>query len=212
MAIAVYLGMGMRDSTPPDSIVTRSTPETPTPSFTTAFSLEQAPRDSVRGQIMKLEGLVLWQSRMATEPAQLREGTRIQQGEKIVTTENSSLKVHFASQSAILLNPESEVEIIQTLPIEHVFKHNQGEALYQSFSGSSISVRSLNMILNLQATASAMLTTYPEIEEVVIDIKTGQGTVAYNSPEFESKLWSLKRGDIFVYDSSKRKGYFEPDR
>ena len=43
---------------------------------------------------------------------------------------------------------------------------------------------------------------------ITIGKKTGQAAVAYNSPDFISKIWQLEPGDVFSYDSNERKGYF----
>ena len=199
------------NNTPSQVSVIRQSPSAKPLALKSAFSLENAPKNAIRGQIMEVSGDVLWQSRMATEPADLKSDIFIQQGEKIITGIDSMVRIKFASSSAITVQPDSEVELIQTLPVEQVFKHNQGKVWYQTFADSSVSVRSLNLILNLNASSSAEIDLDPKIDEIKITLNTGGGTVAYNSPEFESKVWQLKTKDVFYYDSVKREGYFDPD-
>src|SRR3989338_9045587 len=80
---------------------------------TTKFSLEQAPSDSIRGQITGMSGEIWWQSRTATEPArlparqaQLTEEITIQQGETLIASESGNITVNFAPAATLTLFPE----------------------------------------------------------------------------------------------------------
>ena len=50
---------------------------------TTNFSLENAPIDSLRGEITEMAGDIFWQSRTATTPAELTDKITVQQGENL---------------------------------------------------------------------------------------------------------------------------------
>jgi hypothetical protein len=175
---------------------------------TSKFSLDQAPSDSIRGIISEMSGSVWWESRMATTPAKLSGSTLIQQGEKIIASDAGKLTVSFASSSAIMLSPDTEVDVVQTLPTNLVFHQIKGSAQYQVSGASPVSVRSLNMIVNVKK-GLITIDTNVETGDIALTLKSGAATVAYNSPEFVSKVWELEPGDIFEYNSDERKGYFK---
>lgn len=174
----------------------------------TSFSLEEAPSDSVRGTIKSLSGNVWWESRTATQPARLAKQTILQQGEKLIASDDGRLTVEFTSFSAISLSPESEVEIIQTLPTSMVFNQLKGDVHYSTSGAEPISIRSLNMIATL-VNGTMDIGVNRNSGDVVLDLQNGTATVAYNSPSFVSKVWDLSAGDTFEYNSNERKGYFK---
>ncbi len=172
----------------------------------TKFSLEEAPSDSIRGQITAMSGEIWRQDRIATEPARLTEPVAIQQGEILIASDDGHLSVSFAAAAAITLFPKTQVEIVQTLPLNLVFNQDKGLAQYQTSGSSPVTVRSLNLIVNVNGLLN--IDTDEESGEIILSLKTGQAAVAYNSPDFISKKWDLDPGDVFKYDSNERQGYF----
>ena len=173
----------------------------------TKFSLENAPSDSIKGQIINMAGDIWRQSRTATEPAKLSEPAIIQQGEVLIASDSGKITVNFGPAATLTLFPETQVEIVQTLALNLVFNQTQGSAQYQATGSSPITVRSLNLIVNLD-NGLLNVDTGKETGEIILSLKTGQAAVAYNSPDFISKIWQLEPGDVFSYDSNERKGYF----
>lgn len=177
----------------------------------TKFSLENAPNESIKGEITQLTGNIWWQSRTASEPAQLKNIIPVQQGEIWIASESGNLTVEFAPAATISLFPETQIEIVQTLPINLVFNQNKGVGQYQSSGTNPVTVRSLNLIINLED-GLLVVDTDEETGQIILGLKIGKAKVAYNSPEFASKVWQLEPGDIFSYDSNERRGYFKDER
>lgn len=177
----------------------------------TKFSLENAPSDSIKGQITGMTGDIWWQSRTATEPAQLTEAIAIQQGEVLIASEAGKLTASFNPALTLTLFPDTRVEIIQTLPLNLVFNQTMGIGQYQVSGSSIVTIRSFNLIVNLDG-GLLVVDTDGETGEIILGLKTGKAKVGYNSPEFDSKVWELEPGDVFSYDSSERKGYFNAER
>lgn len=177
----------------------------------TKFSLDQAPSDSIKGQITNMTGEIWWQSRTATEPAQLLDKIPIQQGEILMASESGNLTIEFAPAVTVTLFPDTKMEVIQTLPLNLVFNQTKGVGQYQKTGDSPVSIRSLNLIVNLE-NGLINIDVDEETEEIILGLKTGSAKVGYNSPEFDSKVWKLEPGDVFSYDSSERKGYFNAER
>ena len=173
----------------------------------TKFSLEQAPSDSIKGQITSMGGDIWWQSRTATEPAQLTETIPIQQGETLIASDEGKLTVSFNPAATITLFPETQVEIIQTLPLNLVFNQTKGIGQYQVSGASPVTIRGFNLIVNIDE-GLLNIDTDEETGVITLSLKTGAAKVGYNSPEFDSKVWSLEPGDVFKYDSNERRGYF----
>ena len=174
----------------------------------TKFSLENAPSESIKGQITNMSGEIWWQSRTATEPAKLTEAITIQQGETLIASDEGKLTVSFSPAATITLFPETQVEIIQTLPLNLVFNQTKGIGQYQVSGTSPVTIRSFNLIVNIDK-GLLNIDTDEETGVVILSLKTGAAKVGYNSPEFESRVWQLEPGDIFEYDSNERRGYFK---
>ncbi len=190
----------------PQSMITIGKKE---PSFEpTKFSLEDAPGDSIRGNITNLSGDIWYQSRTATEPAKLTEGIPVQQGETWIASGEGKLTVNFNPALTLSLFPKSQVEVIQTLPVNLVFKHDQGVGQYQVSGANPVTIRSFNLIANVDE-GLFVIDTDPDTGTIILSLKTGSAKIGYNSPQFDSKVWQLESGDVFTYDSNTRKGYFK---
>lgn len=174
----------------------------------TKFSLDQAPSDSIKGQIINMTGEIWWQSRTATEPAQLKDTISVQQGEIWIASESGNLTIEFAPAATITLFPKTKIEIVQTLPLNLVFNQIQGITQYQAFGSSPVTIRSLNLIVNLED-GLLVVDTDEATGAIILGLKTGRAKVGYNSPEFDSKVWELEPGDVFEYDGNLRRGYFK---
>lgn len=177
----------------------------------TKFSLEQAPSDSIKGRITAMTGGIWRQERTATEPARLTEPTTIQQGEVLIASDEAKLTATFNPALTLTLFPDTQVEIIQTLPLNLVFNQSKGVGQYQTTGSSSVTIRSLNLIVNLD-NGLLNVDTDEETGAIILSLKTGKAKVAYNNPDFLSRVWELEPGDVFSYDSNERKGYFNAER
>ncbi len=201
-ALGIYFA---KNHSVPEPIITIGKKE---PNFEpTKFSLEEAPIDSIKGQITSMNGDIWRQTRTATEPAKLIEPDIIQQGEVLIASDEGKLTINFNPAVTISLFPETQVEIIQTLPLNLVFNQTKGVGQYLVSGTNPVTVRSFNLIVNIDE-GLLNIDTDAETGVITLSLKTGAAKVGYNSPEFDSKVWSLEPGDVFSYDSSERKGYF----
>lgn len=175
-----------------------------TPSFTSAFSLQNAPYLSTKGIIIQLSGEVLWESRIATEPSSLVSQTILQQGESLITGEDGSITVLFTDAATIEVANNSKVNIVQTLPVDIVFNQLKGIATYQSLK-SSVSIRSFRLLTTINN--GSLRITVDEVSRIItVSVMNGQATVAYNNADIVSQTYTLNAGDTFMFDSDKRVG------
>lgn len=164
----------------------------------TAFSMEQAPLDSLRGTVTELTGIPYWESRTATEPVVLLKDISIQQGEKIIASDSGSVSVSFAAAGSISLSPESEIEIIQTLPVNLVFSQKKGNVSYAVSGSSPVSVRSFHLLLNIPR-GNVHVSVDDSTETVTVNVIEGNATIAFNSLDYVSQTISITSGQTLYY-------------
>lgn len=174
----------------------------------TQFSLEEAPNQSIKGQITDMAGEIWKQDRVATEPAKLNQPGMVQQGEILIASDEGKLTVEFNPAVTMTLYPQTTTEIVQTLPVNLVFNQTKGVGQYLAAGTNPVTIRSLNLIVNLDE-GLLVVDTDGETGTIKLGLKTGTAKVGYNSPEFDSRVWELSPGDVFEYDSSTRRGYFK---
>lgn len=176
----------------------------PTPKVS-SFSLENAPSESLKGQISTMSGEILWQSRISTEEAQISSPQLIQQGEKLETGKKSTLVLNYAGVVNITFSPETAIDIIQTLPSNLVFSQDSGNAEYKNLGSSSVvSVRALSLLV--QNGGDINVSIDPQSPIVTLVVKSGTATVAYNSLGFVSHEFTLSAGRTYTFNDRTRIG------
>ncbi|NMC36291.1 hypothetical protein GYA49_04575 [Candidatus Beckwithbacteria bacterium] len=174
----------------------------------TDFSLEDAPAESLRGTIASRNGEILWQSRIATQSSVLVGDKILQQGEILETGKDGIIEVKFVDAALVHMFENTKVEIVQTLPVNLVFNQSRGTVTYKNLGEAPVSIRSINLLVNLTK-GLIDIDVDDQTGEVSLSLVEGKARVAYNSTDFESKVWDLEAGDSFLYDSNEREGFFE---
>ena len=98
------------------------TPSRTTPPLHTRFSLSEAPADSLRATITRLSGEVTWESRTASSASPLTAPRILQQGEILTTGQSGTASLTLADTCSITLSPDTELNLIQTLPANIVLE------------------------------------------------------------------------------------------
>lgn len=171
----------------------------------TAFSLENAPRDSLRGQIATMSGEIFWQSRTATEPAKLLTPIILQQGENLIASDGGKMVVNFPADLTISLTPRSQINIIQTLPVNLVFEQPAGTITYEASQSGTISVRSRRLLVNF-TDGQVQVNTDSDNHVVTVGVFKGEGKLSYNDRNFTSQVVNLPAGRIFIFNDDRRTG------
>ncbi len=177
-------------------------PISSTPNFN--FSIGQPPKDSVKGIIASMSGNIMWQSRLATEPAQIAKPQTIQQGESLVTGDTGNVSLSFPNFANLTIFPKSELNIIQTLPINFVFEQTTGSVTYEETGSTPVSIRTLNLITKLDSAGALTVIIDKDKGRVTATEKAGSATVAYNDLQFVSQVVALKAGQVLVFDEATR--------
>jgi len=171
---------------------------------TSAFSLENAPSESLKGEITNMIGEISWQGRIATEAAKIITPITIQQGEKLITGEKSSLSLTFNNACSIDLSEKTEVDIIQTLPANIVFSQTSGTGEYVRTGNYPISIRVLKLLVEINGNISISID--PQKPIITLTIKSGNALVAYNDLKYVSHEVMVKNNQTFTFNYDKRKG------
>jgi|GEM_PF-2064287 len=173
-----------------------------------SFDIARPPRDSITGQLVNWQGKVLWQGRVATQPAQLTGNDKIQQGETLLTKGDSSATIRFPDQATINLQPQTEIEFVQLLPSNFVFNQVAGTANYTTSSQTAWSVRSLHLLAKME-TGEMVFTVDKELGKIMIDVKSGSVTVGFNDLDNRSTVYKIKTGQRFIFIDDIRQGQIQ---
>ncbi len=182
------------------------TPSSPSrPSSTTPyikpneFSIENAPTQSIKGMIQTLTGDVEWEGRVATQAAKINSPQTIQQGESISTKEDGKINLIFPTAVNLSIFPNTDLAIVQTLPVNIVFSQAKGIVDYISLSSVPVSVRSHSLLIQLNE-GEMVLTVSDTTPFITLDIKKGSATIAYNDSQNISQVVKVKEGKRFVFN------------
>ena len=170
----------------------------------TQFSIEQPPKDSIKGTIQSLSGLVKWESRVATESVELIKEIPIQQGENILTGDNGKVAIDFEKKVAINAEPQTSIAVIQTLPVNFVFSQASGSAEYKKLDQIPVSVRSFHLIITIDG--EIKLSVDNQTGLITVEVKKGIAKLGFNDLQYISQVVEVKAGQIYVFDDTNREG------
>jgi hypothetical protein len=180
-----------------------------TPQSVSAFSLEDAPSDSLKGEITTMTGNVFWQSRIATEPAQLTRERDILQGENLITKNTGTLTLSYNNAAEITVSPNSELAVIQTLPANIVLTQKSGIADYHKIGTIPLSVQASNLLINQEK--GMMTISIDDVHSsITVNVKEGNVSMAYTDSENTSVVSNVAAGNAFVFDTDLQTGSIQP--
>jgi hypothetical protein len=181
-------------------------PPATNPQIKSRFSLTHAPAATLKGNIISLSGDTKWQSRIATQPAQLTQPIALAQGEEITTGTNGKMEITFPKGITMDLSSNSDVEIIQTLPQSILFAQKSGTIQYTKTESSPLSIRSNNLLIDLQ---NGTITVTMTGDISTITVSKGTISTAYNNVDTKSIVTSVSSGEQFIYNNTTKTGSLE---
>lgn len=167
------------------------------------FSVLTPPLESLKAKVSSFTGKVKWQSRIATEAAEVKSLKEIQQGEQIETKENGSLIVEFPNVWRINISPNSKLDFAQSLPANLVIAQKDGRAQYQKLGENILSVRAMHLLIE-QISGDMVITIDKDSAQVFINVKKGSATLAYNDDQNVSQVIQVKTGQRLSFDDKTR--------
>jgi len=188
----------------PEAVPSISPVSTNSPNLFSNFSLEDAPSESLRGQITKMKGNIDWQGRTATEAAGISAPITIQQGENLITEAGGSLTLVFQNACSLNFSEKTEIDIIQTLPADIVFSQVSGVAEYSKTGSYPIDIRTSTLLTELMGDAT--ISRNPLKPIVTVFVKSGSAIVAYNDLKYISHEVTINAGQTYTFNYGTRRG------
>ncbi len=199
-AVGIYVAITVSQNTKNNDIIT---PQTKI-SKTVPFVLDIAPSESLRGIITSLSGHVGWQSRIATMPASLISPRFLQQGEGLQTEDDGKITFEIAKDCTVTLFPNSELDIIQTLPVNLVFAQNKGIVEYKKTGDDPLSVRTFGMLIK-QESGDITISIDTDNNIVSVAVNSGSITAAFNDSQNVTTKVSVSQGKTLEYFDDTRR-------
>lgn len=162
------------------------------------FSLIDPPNLSLKADIVNLRGEIFWQSRVSETPVKLETLSYLQQGEGIETGDDGSLEVSFRDVLKIIINKNTKLDILQTLPANIVFSQGKGNVKYQKISNIPVSVRSGLLLIEV------LDQTEVNVSNDLVEV-SGNAKIAYNNNINETKLREVPPGRKLVFNNQTLK-------
>jgi hypothetical protein len=169
------------------------------------FSLENAPTDTLVGEIASLSGKVAWQSRVAPVAILINSPLKLQQGEEVDTYDNGNVTINFAQFGTITESFNTQVNLIQTLPENFVIEQKQGTITFDKIGDNQTSIIALDLLININSGQSSIFVD-KENSKITVSIKTGLATVAFNDNANNTNVISIKNGDKYIFDDNTKTG------
>lgn len=169
------------------------------------FFIKPPPKESRIGTVSTMSGQILWESRIATEPAKIKDLKQVQQAETLATGKDGYATVTFPDATTISISPESKIEFVQTLPVNFVFKQIKGEINYLKKGTIPFSVRSLHLLMTF-SDGEYVIKTDSDTHTLVLTVKKGSVKAAYNNLQYETQSVEIKEGEKYIFDDDKRTG------
>lgn len=173
------------------------------------FSIDVPPKQSKIAIVESISGdEIFFQSRIASAPAKIKTIEKIQQAELLSLGKESSASLLFKEALSIDMSQESEIEFLQTLPNNFVFKQTKGKIVYQKLGTIPISVRSRFLLVSL-VEGKISINTDIDTHVITLTVLEGSVKIAYNDIDYKTQSLEIEKGDVFVFDDDRREGSVE---
>lgn len=170
------------------------------------FSIDNPPRESLKGKVKTMTGKVLWESRIATVPAQIDKPITIQQGERLLTDIDATATVEFDKIVSFEMSSSAEASIVQTLPGNFVFVQPLGKIKYLKLGKIPISITTLHLLTIINEGEIIIDVNEKQITIMVIN---GSVTIAYNDSSNISNVKTIEKNQQFIFDDDLREAKIE---
>jgi len=168
------------------------------------FSIEEPPKNSIKGKLESYSGSFKWESRTATAPAEITIAPKIiQQGEVIETGKDSQVLVSFPDIGSVEISADTNISFTQLLPDNFVFNQSKGTVTYTKNSTTPFSVRALHLLV-VMTDGKMTLEIDKETGKITVDMEKGSAKVGFNDIDYNSITDTIKEGEKFIFDDETR--------
>lgn len=170
----------------------------------TMFSRENAPANSIIGNVASVSGSVAWQSRTSTSTVPINSRKTLQQGEEIQTHKGQAI-IKFTKAGIITIFPDTQINFAQTLPANFVAEQKKGSATYEKNGDIPMSIIAMDLLVNLNSGRST-ISVDEENSQIVLKVDKGSATVAFNDTENLTNILTISSGNEYVFDNDAKVG------
>ena len=163
----------------------------------TLFSIENSPKDSLTGEVSSISGSVAWQSRSSNYATLIDSNIKLQQGEEVLTHDNGKSVVTFPEVGTFTLFPNTQLSFIQTLPVNFVIEEDQGLATYDKTSDKKLSVRALDLLININS-GTTTISVDKDTTDIIVSVNSGSASAAFNDTDNQTNIITLEEGKKFL--------------
>lgn len=171
----------------------------------TLFSIENSPKDSLTGEVSSISGNVAWQSRSSNYATLINSNIKLQQGEEVITHDNGKSVISFSKVGTFTLFPNTQLSFIQTLPVNFVIEQDQGLATYDKTSDTKLSVRSLDLLININSGTST-ISVDKDSADIQVSVNSGSVSAAFNDTNNQTNIIIVEEGKKFIFNNNTKTG------
>lgn len=171
----------------------------------TSFSIKNPPSESLTGKVIPVSSTVQLQLRTSDFAKSISSVTPVHQGEEVDTLGNEKASVMFDRAASVDLLPSTQVAFIQTLPVNFVMEQKQGNAVYSKKGNIPISVRALDLLVNIEE-GQSNVSVDPDATEVEIQVESGSVRMAFNDTDNQTQIVNLSAGDKYSFNNNTKIG------
>jgi len=175
----------------------------------TQFSIENAPSQSLLGEVSSASGNVSVQSRADNNfMAVTKFPVKLQQGDEVFTLGNGKATINFQTIGDISLSPNTLINIVQTLSENFVVEQKQGIATYAKTGIIPVSVRSLDLLINIDE-GDSTVSVDKDSSNIIIAVNSGSITVAFNDTDNNTNILTISEGKKYLFNNNTKSGNTE---
>ena len=200
----ILVGYFFNNNSNTNTNIISKTPVTESEIESIKYSLEEPPSQSLRGKIATMSGEIHWQSRTATESSQITDLREIVQGETLWTKDSSQLKLVFDTVCGVEMSENTTIDVVQTLPVNLVFRQSEGLTIYEKTGEYPLSVRSLSLLSDIDGKTEISIDGDKNI--IYVNVVSGSTTIAHNDADYVSHQLQISEGQTYSFNHDNRKG------
>jgi hypothetical protein len=159
----------------------------------------------LNGEVASISGNVSWLSRTASFAILINSPMKLQQGEEVITQNNGKVSIIFSKVVNLNVSPNTQVNLIQTLPTDFVVEEKQGLVMYDKNGETPVSIRALDLLINIDKGSCEVLVD-KDTSDITVTVSAGSVTVAFNDTYNNTNIKSISEGKKYLFNNDSKTG------
>lgn len=171
----------------------------------TFFSIENAPSQSITGEVASISGNIAWKSRTANFAVPIDSAIKLQQGEEIEAQNNGKANITFPNTVEITVFSNTQINFIQSLRANFVIEQKQGIVEYKKIGDIPISIRALDILINIEK-GTCNISLDNDTSDIIIRVSSGSATAAFNNTSNNTSIITINEGKQYLINNNTKIG------